>query len=63
MIYLASNIKYDTDNEDVNLPKEIEINVPDDIKGVGNIVEFISDEITEITSFLVIRFTFQTKEQ
>lgn len=50
MKYLVTDIIYDTDGEDINLPNEIEINVPDGING-DEADEYISDKICEITGF------------
>lgn len=51
MKYTVSNIKYDTDNEDVQLPNELIINVSEDITDPYEIDEYISDEISNITGF------------
>lgn len=45
--YIVTDIKYDTDGQKVKLPKEMEIIVPDD----EDAVEYISDEISNITGF------------
>jgi hypothetical protein len=45
--YLVTDIIYDTDGEVLDLPKELKINVPDD----EDAVEYISDEISNITGF------------
>ena len=51
MIYIAENIKYDTDGAKVNLPRKIEVNVPKDITDEFEISEFISDAISNSTGF------------
>jgi len=51
MKYLVTDIIYDTDGEDINLPEELEIEVPEDIEDGYEINEFISDEISNITGF------------
>jgi hypothetical protein len=51
MKYTVSNIKYDTDGEDVDLPETLEIEVPDDIQEPEEIDEFLSDEISNVTGF------------
>lgn len=51
MKYTVSNIKYDTDGEDVQLPEELIINVPEDVTDPYEIDEFISDEISNLTGF------------
>jgi uncharacterized protein YdeI (YjbR/CyaY-like superfamily) len=45
------NIDYDTDGEAVELPTELEIEVPDDLTNKEDIDEYISDEISNITGF------------
>lgn len=51
--YLVTNIEWDTDGEDVDLPEEIEITIPDDecLISPEEVLDFISDEITNITGF------------
>jgi hypothetical protein len=49
--FTVTNIKYDTDGEDVNLPAEMEIVVPEDVNGYEEIEEFISNEISNRTGF------------
>ena len=51
MKYIISNIEYDTDGEDINLPEELEIDVPNELKDADEIDDFISDEISNITGF------------
>ena len=51
MKYTVSSIKYDTDGEDIDLPGILEIDVPDDLTDPYDMVEFISDEISNITGF------------
>jgi hypothetical protein len=53
MTYKVTNIKYDTDGEDVNLPNELEITVPDNIQSQGYEAteQYISDEISNKTGF------------
>ena len=46
--YLVTDIEYDTDGEDIDLPKELKITVPDDEEDP---LEYISDEISKITGF------------
>jgi len=45
------NIEYDTDGEAVELPTELEIEVPNDITDEEDIEEYLSDEISNITGF------------
>ncbi len=63
MTYIASNIIYDTDGEIIDLPTTLEINVPDEIHELDeeSIVDFISDEISNITGFCHLEFTFSKK--
>ena len=51
MEYKVTDIEYDTDGEEIDLPKELSINVPDDLEEDYDKVEFISDEISNITGF------------
>jgi hypothetical protein len=54
--FTVTNIKYDTDGEDVNLPTEMEIEVPEHVEGYEEIEEFISDEISNRTGFCHLGF-------
>ncbi len=51
MKYTVTDIDYDTDGEKVDLPKELIIDVPDDITDEYEINEFISDEISNQTGW------------
>ena len=53
MKYLITNIKYDTDGVKINLPKKMEIEVPEKIQAEGyeEIEYFISEEISNRTGF------------
>lgn len=51
MQYIVTNIKYDTDGEDVDLPQEMTIDVPDDITDPIEIEEYLSDEISRRTNY------------
>jgi uncharacterized protein YdeI (YjbR/CyaY-like superfamily) len=57
MTYEVSDIKYDTDGEEVDLPKTLTITVPDDIVDEVEMEEYISDEISNITGFCHKGFT------
>ena len=57
MKYTAIDINYDTDGENVDLPKEIEVNVPDDITDEIEILDFIGDKITDTTGFCHFGFS------
>lgn len=50
MKYLVTNIDYDTDGENIDLPKELEIDVPNNLDE-NDISEFISNKISDITGF------------
>lgn len=58
MKYRAFNIEYDNDGEIIDLPKEIEIEVPDDCTDVE---ETISNEISNKTGFCHLGFNFEPK--
>lgn len=45
------NIQYDTDGEEVDLPVELEIEVPDNLTDKEEIHEYLSNEISNITGF------------
>lgn len=47
--YKVTDIKYDTDGEEIDLPKELEIEVPFETE--DEIIDYISDEISNITGF------------
>jgi hypothetical protein len=49
--YLATDIQYDTDGEEIDLPKELEIEVPTEFETEDEIIDYISDEISNITGF------------
>ena len=55
MKYRVFDIEYDTDGEQIDLPKEIEIEVSDDCE---DIEETISDEISNKTGFCHLGFNF-----
>ena len=48
---IATNIKFDTDGEVVELPKSLEIEIPNNITDQQEIDDFVSDEISNITGF------------
>ena len=60
MIYEVTNIKYDTDGESIELPKVLEIEVSDDLDK-DEIIDFISDEISNMTGFC--HFGFSTNPE
>jgi len=55
--YKVTDIVWDMDEKHVDLPTELEINVPNDIDDdVESVNEYISNEITNITSFCHLGF-------
>jgi hypothetical protein len=48
---IVTEIKYDTDGEEVDLPTQLEIEIPNEITEYLDIEEFVSDEISNITGF------------
>ena len=59
MKYTVHSIKYDTDCEDVDLPDVLEIEIYEDIIDKEEIVEIISDRISDITGFCHKGFIIQ----
>jgi len=57
MKYKVTNITYDTDGENIELPETLDIDVPDNINDPYERVEYISDEISNITGFCHKGFT------
>lgn len=57
MKYLITNIEYDTDGENIDLPIELKIEVPNNLIDEEDIEEFISDEISNETGFCHKGFT------
>jgi hypothetical protein len=51
--------KYDTDGISVKLPKNLEIEVSDDITNIDEIEEILSDEISNITGYCHYGFTYK----
>lgn len=56
MKYEVTNIKYDTDGEEVELPENLSIDVPEDITEPEEVEEYISDEISNQTGFCHLGF-------
>lgn len=48
---IITNIEYDTDGEVVDLPIQLEIEIPTEIIDQEEIEDFVSDEISNITGF------------
>ena len=59
MKYLITNIQYDTDGQDIDLPKVLLIDVEDDEEDVQ---EYLSDEISNITDYCHFGFDFEQTE-
>ena len=58
--YLITDIEYDTDGEEIDLPTELEIEVPDIITSEEEeLNDFIGDKISEITGFCHTGFVKQ----
>lgn len=57
MKYKVTNIDYDTDGEEIELPTELEIDVPTNITDGYEIEEYISDEISNTSGFCHKGFT------
>jgi len=57
MVYKVTDITYDTDGGDVDLPTELDITVPNDLEDKEEIIEFISDEISNVTGFCHLGFS------
>ena len=56
---IVSNVQFDTDEEEVDLPVEFEIEIPSDIVEEQEIDDYVSDEISNITGFC--HFGFEMK--
>lgn len=63
MIVKVTNIKWDTDNKNVNIPTELDVTVPDNITDPFDIECFISDEISNITGWCHQGFTLPELDQ
>ena len=60
--YTVYDIEYDTDGAKVDLPKRLEIEVPDDVTDREEIEETLSDEISNITGFCHFGFLIEGEE-
>jgi hypothetical protein len=60
MIHEVNSIQWDTDNENVDLPTTLKVNVPDGITERDDVIEYISNQITEMTDFCHFGFTLTT---
>jgi len=61
--YIVTNIKYDTDGAKVKLPKTLTITVPEDISDPDEVVEYISDEISNETGYCHMGFSITPEIQ
>lgn len=52
------NIKYDTDEEVIDLPTTLEIDIPSDIEE-DYVDDFVSDEVSNITGYCHFGFDFE----
>ena len=59
MTYIVTDIEYDTDGEDVDLPETHSIDVPDEIDNEDEILNYITDKISDITEFCTLGFVFE----
>ena len=59
--YIVCVSEYDTDGISVPLPKELEIEVPDNMTDVEEIEDFISDEISSMTGYCHKGFSYEVK--
>jgi len=60
MIYIVTDIDWDTDGEDIDLPSELEIDILDDMDS-EDIEDYVSDSISDITGFCHYGFTLFKK--
>jgi len=52
-------IQYDTDGESVDLPAEMEIEIPIDITEPDDVVDYLSDEISNRTGYCHFGFSIK----
>jgi len=55
--YTITDIEYDTDGEEVELPTTMEIEVPKELTEYEEIDEYISDEISKRTGYCHLGFS------
>lgn len=60
--YLITNIHYDTDGEEIDLPKSLTIVVPDDIEE-DELGDYLSDEVSNETGYCHYGFTIEKIEK
>lgn len=59
MEFIVTNIKWDTDGEDIDLPKTILVNVnPEDLED-EDISDILADEISDRTGFCHYSFSYE----
>ena len=56
---IVKEIQYDTDGEVIDLPIQLEIEIPDEIIDQEDIENFVSDEISNITGFCHFGFKME----
>ena len=56
---IVKEIQYDTDGEVIDLPIQLEIEIPDEIIDQEDIENFVSDEISDITGFCHFGFKME----
>jgi hypothetical protein len=56
---IVKEIQYDTDGEVIDLPIQLEIEIPDEIIDQEDIENFVSDEISNITGFCHFGFEME----
>jgi len=61
--YNVTRIVYDLDNSnslnELDLPPNISINVPDDIQDADSLQDYIADRISDITGFCIFSFNYK----
>ena len=56
---IVKEIQYDTDGEVIDLPIQLEIEIPEEIIDQEDIENFVSDEISDITGFCHFGFKME----
>jgi hypothetical protein len=60
--FVVKDIKYDTDGEEIDLPKTLTITVPEEIEN-DDVEQYLSDEISNQTGFCHYGFTIEGEEE
>lgn len=55
----AVDIKYDTDGENIDLPRELTVELPDDVITDDDISEYVSDYISNHTGYCHFGFNLK----